>query len=352
MLRRCAFLSAVALIAAPLLAREKNDVVVMENGDRLTGEIKGLSAGVLTVSLGYVDGNLSVQWSKVARIESNQLFILQMQDGTMHTGALSTATPPSAGKPVTIELVESPDVNVPIERSQIVVLRETDEKILDRLTGDVNFGLVFSKGNDTTQYTLGSDVEYVRERWGAELTYNSNLSASTGANTSTRNQLDAEVWRRLPWRKFYYAGLAGFLQSSVQGITRQVTLGAGLGYFIKNTDRARISLLGGFAWQNTNYHPTIIPIGQEKIYGALFATRVQFFFFKRTNLDINASAVPAISDPGRVFLRTNAAYYLKLFGRLTFNLSFYGNWDTRPPLNFPASDYGYSSGVQWTFGYK
>src|SRR5262249_4863710 len=160
-----------------------------------------------------------------------------------------------------------------------------------------------------------------------ELTYNSNLSSSTGANTSTRNQLAFQIWHRLPWKNFYYAGLAGFLQSSVQGIDRQVTLGAGLGYFVKNTDRARISLLGGFAWQNTNYRPSIIPIGQEKIYGALFATRVRFFFFKRTNLDLTAMAVPAISDPGRVFLRTNAAYYLKLFGRLTFDLSFYGNWD-------------------------
>jgi hypothetical protein len=348
---RCAALGALALIAAPLLAREKTDVVVMENGDRLTGEIKGLSAGVLTISLDYVDGNLSLQWSRVARIESNQLFLLQTQDGTMRTGALSTAAA-EAGRPVTIQLVEAADVHVPIERSQIVVMQETDERFLDRLSGDVNVGLVFTKGNDTTQYTLGSDVEYVQERWGAELSYNSNLSASTGANTSTRNQLMAKVWRRLPWNNFYYAGLAGFLQSSVQGINHQLTLGAGLGYFVKNTDRARISVLGGFAWENTNYRSTGIPLGEEKIYGALLSSRVRLYFFKRTNLDITAYVVPAISDPGRVFLRTNAAYYLKLFGRLTFDLSFYGNWDTQPPLHLPASDYGYSSGVRWTFGYR
>lgn len=347
----CAFLGAMVLIAAPLLAREKSDVVVMENGDRLTGEIKGLSAGVLTISLDYVDGYLSVQWSRVARIESRQLFLLQTQDGAMHSGTLSTAAP-EAGKPVTIQIVEPPDVHVPIERSQIVVLQETDEKFLNRLTGDVNFGLVFSKGNDTTQFTLGSNVEYVRERWGAELTYDSNLSASTGASTSTRNQIAGKIWRRLPWKNYYYAGLAGFLQSSVQGIDRQVSLGAGIGYFIKNTDRARISVLGGFAWQNTQYRPTIMAASDERVYGALFSSSVRLYFFKRTNLDVMAYVVPAISDPGRVFFRTNAAYYLKLFGRLTFDLSFYGNWDTQPPFHLPASDYGYSSGVRWTFGYR
>ena len=31
---------------------------------------------------------------------------------------------------------------------------------------------------------------------------------------------------------------------------------------------------------------------------------------------------------------------------------FYGNWDTHPPANFAASDYGYSSGLKWTFGFR
>ena len=62
-------------------ARESTDVVVMNNGDRLTGEIKGLDSGALYLSLNYVDGTISVAWSKVARIESKQLFIVTASDG-------------------------------------------------------------------------------------------------------------------------------------------------------------------------------------------------------------------------------------------------------------------------------
>lgn len=60
----------LVLVSVPLLARDKTDVLVMKNGDRMTCEIKGLETGVLYVSFDYIDGTASVDWSKVARLES------------------------------------------------------------------------------------------------------------------------------------------------------------------------------------------------------------------------------------------------------------------------------------------
>jgi hypothetical protein len=59
-----------------------------------------------------------------------------------------------------------------------------------------------------------------------------------------------------------------------------------------------------------------------------------------------------LSDPGRVRFNTNASYYIKIVSNLKWNLSFYGNWDNRPPPGFAGSDYGTSSGLSWTFGLK
>ena len=56
------------LLTTPVLAREKTDVLVMRNGDRMTCEIKGVSAGVLYVSFDYIDGTAAVDWSKLARV--------------------------------------------------------------------------------------------------------------------------------------------------------------------------------------------------------------------------------------------------------------------------------------------
>jgi len=32
-------------------------------------------------------------------------------------------------------------------------------------------------------------------------------------------------------------------------------------------------------------------------------------------------------------------YYVKLIGNLSWNVSFYGNWDNQPPASFSGSDY-------------
>jgi hypothetical protein len=113
----------------PLFARENTDVLVMKNGDRMTCQVKGLDTGVLYVSFDYIDGTTSVQWSKVARLESKQLFIVKTQDGSVCTGRLNTPETP-AGQPVKIQVMETPDNEVVINRSQIVKMGETFEKFL------------------------------------------------------------------------------------------------------------------------------------------------------------------------------------------------------------------------------
>jgi len=232
-------------------------------------------------------------------------------------------------------------------------MAETSEKFWQRFNGNINSGIAYSKGNQATQYNLGTQTEYLRERWEAQATFNSNLSSNSGSTTSTRNQLGLSGYHLLPWDNYFYAGLGNFLQSSVQGIRLQTTLGGGIGRFLKNTDRASIALLGGLAWQSTDYKQSAaVPQGTQNIGAALIGARVKVFVFKKTNLDVTATLVPALSDPGRVFYGTNATYYIKLFNNLSWNVSFYGNWDTQPPPGFSGSDYGTSSGLSWTFGNK
>jgi hypothetical protein len=74
---RAVILTSALLLAAPGWAREKTDVIGMKNGDHRTGEIKGLDQDTLYVSLDYVISTMSVEWSKVARLESKQLFIVK-----------------------------------------------------------------------------------------------------------------------------------------------------------------------------------------------------------------------------------------------------------------------------------
>jgi len=348
---RVLILNCILFLAAPLLARDKTDVLIMKNGDRMTCEIKGLNSGVLYVSVDYIDGTASVNWSKVARLESTQLFIVKTEDGSAYTGALNTAQT-AGGRPVKIQVVEGPRQEVEIDRRQIVRMVETSEKFLQRFSGDVTWGIIYSKGNESTQYSLASETAYLRERWNAQANFSSTLSSSTGSSTSVRNSLGLNALHLLPWNNWFYGGIGDLLQSSEQGINLQSTLGGGMGRYLKNSNRANISILGGAAWQTTNYEPSIVPQGTQNLATALIGTDVRFFSFSKTKLIATANLFPALSKSGRVRFNMNASYYVKLFSNLSWNLSFYGNWDNRPPPGFSGSDYGTSSGLSWTFGLK
>lgn len=320
-------------------------MIVMKNGDRLTGEIKGLSAGVLSLKLKYVDGTIAVQWSQVARLESSRLFLVKTESGLVYTGKIST-TGESGDPPMKIEIAESSE-EVEVPQRKIIKLNQTSERFWNRFDGAVNTGLLYSKGNESTQFNLSSQVEYTRERWSTQLNFNSSLASNRDADLTTRNQTDLNALRLLRWNNWFYAGTASFLQSSVQDVDLQTTLGGGVGRYLKNSNRASLYVAGGLGWQNARYGQA--ERTQNTVVGFV-ATRLQVFKFKKTNLDLSASVIPAISEPGRVHVNTNEVYYIKVVSDLSWNFSFYGSWDSRPPATLPKSDYGTSSGLSWTFG--
>jgi hypothetical protein len=255
---------------------------------------------------------------------------------------------------VRIEVTENVVKSVALEQQKIVTLNQTSNRFWQRFNGAINSGVTYSKGNQTSQYTFGTEVQYPRERWGAGASFDSTLAASTGVTASTRN--DAALYARhlMRWNNWFYTGLGDFLQSSEQSIDLQSNVGGGIGRFLKNTNRSMIALVGGVAWQNTRYsHSAGTQESQtQNTAAALVAGEMEFFKFDKTNLTVSLSASPALSQPGRVYINTKATYYVKFFGNFTWNTSFYGNWDNEPPLHFAGSNYGASSGLGWTFGNK
>jgi hypothetical protein len=321
----------------------------MKNGDRLTGEIKGLSQGVLYISMKYILGTSDVQWSQVDHIESNQLFLVKTEDGNVYTGTLSTANA-EKGRPMTIEVVGAREGKVELERTKVIQMDTTSEHFWQRFNGQINTGITYAKGNQSTQYNLSSDVAYLRERWQASLGYNSTLSNSTGVTATTRNQLTLEGQHLLPWNNWFYEGLAGLLQSSVQNIDLQSSVGGGIGRLLANTNHAKIYVMGGFGYQRTQYAPNLAISNPQQLATGLVAAGARLFRFNKTTLDVTTSVFPAISQPGRVYTNLNATYYIKISGSLSWNVSFYGNWDNQPPPTFSGSDYGTSSGLSIKFG--
>lgn len=346
---KIALLSFLLILCLPILAREKTDVLVMRNGDRLTGEIKRLDSDVLYIRLDYVLGIISVEWSKVDHLESKQLFLVKTQEGSVYSGKLSTVAS-SGAQPAKIEVLESPSKKIELDQNQVTQLEQTAENFLERFNGQIGLGFTYNRGNQAAQYNLNANVNYPRERWSVSAAYSSNLTSSNGSSVSTRNDTQLSALQLLRWNNWYYSGLADFFQSTQQGITLQSTLGGGIGRYIKNTNRTSLSVIGGFGWQQINYRQNLFPSSTQHVASALVSTKLDLFYFDKTNLDVSAMLLPALSDPGRVHFNLNTSYYVRLWRKFTWNITFYGNWDNRPPPGFATADYGTSTGINWRFG--
>jgi hypothetical protein len=275
------------------------------------------------------------------------LFLVQLENGTTYSAkVVSKETRASAG----IEIQPVGQESLIVNKATVVRMTETSESVLKRFSGNLTLGSTYSKGNNAAQYNIGSELDYIQTLGGAKANYSSNLSSSTGTAVSTRNQVDLNAYRLLHSRNYFYGGSPDFLQSSVQGIQRQITVGGGLGRFFKNSDAIRISVFGGLGWQRTSYAPIAQTQRLQELGVALISSNLQVFRFEKTQLNVVASLAPALTQQGRLFAKINASYYVKIFGKFDWNLSFYGNWDTQPPAALASSDYGTTTGFSWTFG--
>jgi len=249
-----------------------------------------------------------------------------------------------------IDVVESPEQKTELPRETVVAMDQTSQSFWHRFNGEINTGITYAKGNQSTQYNLSSDVVYPRERWQASAAYNSTLSTSTGNAATTRNQLNFAGERMLRRSNWFYAGVAGLLQSSVQEINLQTSFGGGIGRYLANTNHVKFYVLGGLGYQRTQYSPSLAVSNPQDVATGLVAAGARLFRFNKTTLEVTTSVYPAFSQPGRVYSNLNASYYIKLSSNLSWNVSFYGNWDNQPPPTFSGSDYGTSSGLSITWG--
>ncbi|HTH51400.1 MAG TPA: DUF481 domain-containing protein [Pyrinomonadaceae bacterium] len=335
------------LLVAHLDAQEKSDVIVMKNGDRITCEIVSLGDNVLYVKLDYADGTISLQWSKVARLESSRRFRLKTAKGLVYMGTIRTVDG-SSDRPVKIEIAKDPQEKVELPSSDIVTLAATSDEFLKRFNGDISLGLSYAKGDSSTQYNLNSGVEYPRERWRAVAQLTSNLTSTSGSRSSSRNQLTLRMDRLLRWNNYFYTGVFNALQSTEQGIQLRSNISGGIGYYFRNTGRFKASVVGGLFWQRTAYTEASTHIQRQK--GAMILTDIRYTRFKKTTIDLEAAFMPSISQPGRFYFDVRQSYYVKLFSNLSWNISSYGNWDNRPPPGLSGSDFGMSTGLGWSFG--
>lgn len=331
--------AALALVAPQARAdTQRADVVVMTNGDRVTGEIQKLLRGLLQLKTDHA-GMIEFEWPSVENIESRNSFEVFLADGRRLYGSLR----PLPGRELEV-------VGAPTERShlhEVVEIAPLGRSFWSQLTGSMSLGFSFSQANDSTTWTASADVAYLTRRYLVALSMSSYLDAQQGTATSARNDLGAAVGFLFAprWR---IVGMNELLQSDQLGIRVQTTLGAGVERDVVNTNRNLLSPAAGVAYSNTTFQDET-PTTNEIL--ARLGLRYALFTFGRhkTRLSTSLYALPSLSDWGHFRFSLNGRFRVKLFHDFYWSVDVYEDYDNRPSSGSAENDFGGSSSLAWSF---
>jgi len=346
LLRRTALIAFLLLFACPLFGKRKDDVVVMKNGDRFTGEIKRLQYGELVFKSAYMKDDVYLDWKEVEALQSQDTFIVALSDGERVTGFIGREGTPDDGQKAFKIIVTG--VAVEVRPSEVITIRQREGIFWNQLTGSINYGFGFAGGSNTTNSSLGADVAFRTTKNVVQLATSSQFDSQTNAKNNSRFTFDSEYGRMLT-NKWIAAGLFSLLKSNQQDLQLRSTYGGGFGRKLKQTDKTSVTLTAGAAYTHENYAPQSgtepVRNNAESLFGITFST----FRFKTLNLKSQTFFFPSLSDPGRLRMSSQSNLRIELVRNFYWNLQLYESYDTRPPANAPKNDLGVTTSLGWTF---
>ncbi len=344
---KCGTLAVLMLLLSnPLFGKRNDDVVVMTNGDKFTGEIKSLQYGELVFKSGYMKDSVHLDWKKVKTLQSKDTFIISLTNGTRVTGMISKeVTSAEDSKDFKIVAKESATA---VSTSDVIAIGQREASFWNQLTGSINYGFGFASGNKETNSSLSADVALRTTKNSVELATTSQFGSQTNAKNTNRFTFDSQ-YDRLLTEKWLAAGLFSLLKSNQQDLTLRSTYGGAFGWKLVQTDRTALTILGGGAFNHESYvpRPGNEPIhnNAESLFGVTFST----FRFNTLNLRSQTLAFPSLSDPGRLRLSSQSGIRIELMRNFNWNFDLYENYDTRPPVTAPKNDLGITTSIGWTF---
>jgi putative salt-induced outer membrane protein YdiY len=346
LLKCCTLAALVSLLACPLFGKRKDDVVVMTNGDKFTGEIKSLQYGELIFKADYMKESVHLDWKKVKTLQSKDTFIISLTDGTRVTGLIGKEeTSAEDGKNFKIADEESA---TEVSTSDVIAIGQREATFWNQLTGSITYGFGFASGNKETNSSLGADVSFRATKNSVQLATTSQFGSQTNAKNTNRFTFDSQ-YSRLLTEKWLATGLFSLLRSNQQDLALRSTYGGAIGRKLVQTDRTSLTLLGGAAFNHERYVPDL---GTEPVHNnaeALMGVTFSTFRFKTLNLRSHTLVFPSLNDPGRVRVSSQSGLRIELMRNFNWNFDVYENYDTRPPVAAPKNDLGITTSVGWTF---
>lgn len=336
-----ALIAALLAISLPAIAADKTDILIIVNGDRLTGEVKSLERGKLRFNTDAT-GTISIEWDDVASLTSDQNIQVETENGNFYLGRLSAT---GDDKRIVVEADSGP---VALDIESVVLMTPIEATLIERLDGDITAGYNFAKASEVQQFVLGLDVAYRTEIRKFGLKFDAVTSDSEDNDSSKRESLAIDYLRYRPNR--WLTGAVVRLESNDQlGLDLRTSIGAGGGRILRQTNSTTLQLSGGLQVSRENVSGAVSDEDTLEAFGSLVW---DWFRYDTPELDLstNLQLFPNLTDTGRVRAEFDVKLKWEIVEDLFWQLSFYDSYDSDPVIvDAEKNDYGINMSLGWEF---
>ena len=168
---------------------QKTDTIVHINGNSLTGDFKSLNYGVVTWKMDGM-GTISLEEPKIKHIISKKRFEIKLESGRIYFGQFEASE-----KPRTVDIILVNEI-VTVDIDDIVEVYPIKNSFWNRITGNFNLGMNYSKGSNVATIAFSGNLDYRKRKIGYSLVWDTNDTFQGDSLSSSKSDITLS-WERL-----------------------------------------------------------------------------------------------------------------------------------------------------------
>jgi hypothetical protein len=337
-------LTALALtLGAPGIAlAARTDIIVLRNGDHITGEVIQMQQGKLQVKTDDA-GTLSIEWDKVASVATAAHYDVTMRDGRRLFGRLR---PGASGS---LDLLDDSGAVTTLPTSGIVWFTQIKNTFWSRFDGSLDLGGSYTRSSGVADVAFDADARYRRPSYSYSGSLSSNLTRQDEENEKTTTRYSLKLnYTRFRSNQWFVSPFALFESNRDLGFTFRGTGAFSIGRYVLQSNRAEVVVAGGIS-AGREYPVDAATVTNVDALGALDFSLFTYDY-PTTRVDFAMLVFPSLDDPGRVRVNADVKIKRELFKDFFAGVSAYDAYDNKPKAGAArTNDFGVSLSFGWTF---
>jgi len=317
-----AALAVILITAAPPVAApaEKVDVVVLQNGTRVVGEVRSMRRGKLELKTDDM-GTLQIEWGNVVQVTAPGLFEVEDMHGRLRFGALRPSADGSRLEVVNIEGGQ------PLPLAEVARIQLVKARFWDRISGSLDVGAGYTSASQLLQLDLDGEVRFRRPKFETSAVAEAVVTRQPDVEDTRRESLAVAYARLLSNGQRILAQVA-LEQNRELGYEVRGSVTSGWGkYLVRNTHN---ELVGG-AGLSLNHEVPVDGEGTTNVEAVLGFSYANFAYdFPNTDIQVDTSAYLGLTQWGRFRLEASARLSREVLKDFYVGLRGYESYDSEP----------------------